>query len=117
MNQIIRTLTLWLFVVGLTTGCQSPQTGSGAASVNRASDGSFFPSDRTRNVLSFADTLESVLPSVVLIGNLQLDAGGQPQLAGLGSGAVIDAEQGYICLLYTSPSPRDQRGARMPSSA
>ena len=22
-----------------------------------------------------------------------------------------------ICLLYTSPSPRDQRGARMPSSA
>ena len=23
----------------------------------------------------------------------------------------------YLCLLYTSPSPRDQRGARMPSSA
>ena len=23
----------------------------------------------------------------------------------------------YSCLLYTSPSPRDQRGARMPSSA
>ena len=22
-----------------------------------------------------------------------------------------------VCLLYTSPSPRDQRGARMPSSA
>ena len=29
-----------------------------------------------------------------------------------------DAEkQGYTCLLYTSPSPRDQRGSRMPSSA
>ena len=27
--------------------------------------------------------------------------------------AVIDA----TCLLYTSPSPRDQRGSRMPSSA
>ena len=25
--------------------------------------------------------------------------------------------KGYICLLYTSPSPRDQRGSRMPSSA
>ena len=25
--------------------------------------------------------------------------------------------QKYICLLYTSPSPRDQRGSRMPSSA
>ena len=23
----------------------------------------------------------------------------------------------YYCLLYTSPSPRDQRGSRMPSSA
>ena len=23
----------------------------------------------------------------------------------------------WLCLLYTSPSPRDQRGARMPSSA
>ena len=25
--------------------------------------------------------------------------------------------KGYYCLLYTSPSPRDQRGSRMPSSA
>ena len=25
--------------------------------------------------------------------------------------------QPIICLLYTSPSPRDQRGSRMPSSA
>ena len=33
---------------------------------------------------------------------------------------VIDISKlmkGYICLLYTSPSPRDQRGSRMPSSA
>ena len=26
-------------------------------------------------------------------------------------------ERGIPCLLYTSPSPRDQRGTRMPSSA
>ena len=25
--------------------------------------------------------------------------------------------KGIVCLLYTSPSPRDQRGSRMPSSA
>ena len=25
--------------------------------------------------------------------------------------------ENYFCLLYTSPSPRDQRGSRMPSSA
>ena len=32
---------------------------------------------------------------------------------------TIDAHEGrdVICLLYTSPSPRDQRGSRMPSSA
>ena len=27
------------------------------------------------------------------------------------------SELGTVCLLYTSPSPRDQRGSRMPSSA
>ena len=27
------------------------------------------------------------------------------------------ALRGEVCLLYTSPSPRDQRGSRMPSSA
>ena len=32
--------------------------------------------------------------------------------------AVIDNETTEeSCLLYTSPSPRDQRGSRMPSSA
>ena len=28
-----------------------------------------------------------------------------------------DGKRLYLCLLYTSPSPRDQRGSRMPSSA
>ena len=36
--------------------------------------------------------------------------------------AMIDidndgVDEVFICLLYTSPSPRDQRGSRMPSSA
>ena len=30
---------------------------------------------------------------------------------------VLDTERPKGCLLYTSPSPRDQRGSRMPSSA
>ena len=30
---------------------------------------------------------------------------------------VITKEQVHICLLYTSPSPRDKRQSRMPSSA
>ena len=29
----------------------------------------------------------------------------------------IEVEEPIFCLLYTSPSPRDQRGSRMPSSA
>ena len=29
----------------------------------------------------------------------------------------VQSEYTYLCLLYTSPSPRDQRGSRMPSSA
>ena len=36
--------------------------------------------------------------------------------AALGAGPRVDARAG-ACLLYTSPSPRDQRGSRMPSSA
>ena len=31
--------------------------------------------------------------------------------------AILLVEQNLDCLLYTSPSPRDQRGSRMPSSA
>ena len=41
----------------------------------------------------------------------------QPQVAL----AQLEKNQNFvklvICLLYTSPSPRDQRGSRMPSSA
>ena len=32
-------------------------------------------------------------------------------------GRYADIAQAHDCLLYTSPSPRDQRGSRMPSSA
>ena len=32
-------------------------------------------------------------------------------------GEYLYADSGGDCLLYTSPSPRDQRGSRMPSSA
>ena len=33
------------------------------------------------------------------------------------SGRVVFDGETVTCLLYTSPSPRDQRGSRMPSSA
>ena len=31
--------------------------------------------------------------------------------------AAVDLGHSYLCLLYTSPSPRDKRQSRMPSSA
>ena len=40
----------------------------------------------------------------------------QGQLKGIANGLEIKGE-GIICLLYTSPSPRDKRQSRMPSSA
>ena len=42
-------------------------------------------------------------------------------LSELGASSEVDGdiilELSSTCLLYTSPSPRDQRGSRMPSSA
>ena len=45
---------------------------------------------------------------------LQLPASAQ-DIAQLEVGSIVYLSG--ICLLYTSPSPRDQRGSRMPSSA
>ena len=38
-------------------------------------------------------------------------------LADATTALAIDPNHTKACLLYTSPSPRDQRGSRMPSSA
>ena len=46
--------------------------------------------------MSFADALEAVLPSVLRVGKLDRIEDGQLALTGIGSGAVIDAEKGYI---------------------
>ena len=38
-------------------------------------------------------------------------------ISSIPTAAELEIESSEICLLYTSPSPRDQRGSRMPSSA
>ena len=43
--------------------------------------------------------------------------GGGPQIGEMLKRLKIESEFIDGCLLYTSPSPRDQRGSRMPSSA
>ena len=43
----------------------------------------------------------------------------RPDFKGLpkGAGTVLQGQQVWDCLLYTSPSPRDRQKSRMPSSA
>ena len=41
----------------------------------------------------------------------------QPKIVGEVNGMHVKLARLQGCLLYTSPSPRDQRGSRMPSSA
>ena len=59
-----------------------------------------------------------------LLDNVAASADPPPVVMISGHGDVpvaVDAMQrgaaNFLCLLYTSPSPRDQRGSRMPSSA
>ena len=49
-----------------------------------------------------------------LLAKMREDAGDNPA-KGLFEGTM--KMHALLCLLYTSPSPRDQRGSRMPSSA
>ena len=37
--------------------------------------------------------------------------------SGCGKTTMLNIVSGLVCLLYTSPSPRDKRQSRMPSSA
>ena len=46
----------------------------------------------------------------------QFEQAGRDDLASK-EASEIEVIQSFLCLLYTSPSPRDQRGSRMPSSA
>ena len=52
---------------------------------------------------------------VVLLERHQLTSGTSWHAAGIVG--PLRATPNMTCLLYTSPSPRDQRGTRMPSSA
>ena len=68
-------------------------------------------------------------PGGLLANSYQVNQSGLPfDPAGAAPGAINTDINGYLasdqstnesydCLLYTSPSPRDQRGSRMPSSA
>ena len=60
---------------------------------------------------SFADS------SSVLIVDVDCTADGERTCQRMGVRGYPTIKYFMSCLLYTSPSPRDQRGSRMPSSA
>ena len=59
------------------------------------------------------ELIQGLLPRVGAVEDVEIVVA--PQFLALQ--AVVDSARGSACLLYTSPSPRDKRQSRMPSSA
>ena len=74
-------------------------------------------------VVADSVTVNKILPSIITKMNLPMvGPDGQPMSYSLDhkeGGRRLHEFETLVqaCLLYTSPSPRDQRGSRMPSSA
>ena len=60
--------------------------------------------------------MQSKLSVLQVIPNLNV-SGAEQGCIDVANYLVENNYDSYVCLLYTSPSPRDQRGSRMPSSA
>ena len=92
------------------------------------------PTDRPSMIVANHSSLFDLIGALVVLGHFGIPArigvnarffanpAAGAFLNGIGcipfaKGKGDEAEQAMVCLLYTSPSPRDQRGSRMPSSA
>ena len=79
------------------------------------------PADGVEGQGSSSDTavVSALLADAIRDDVTLLDSARQllPRVKGAFCFMVTDGKTLYACLLYTSPSPRDQRGSRMPSSA
>ena len=69
-----------------------------------------------QNRVQLGVALEHALSNAMIRGNLQFSREEMP-VTNLALVNQRAEQEPYNCLLYTSPSPRDQRGSRMPSSA
>ena len=67
--------------------------------------------------LSDRDNLSAVYEQMLILYKEEGLLGMQTFLDESGFMAAMGMDASYICLLYTSPSPRDKRQSRMPSSA
>ena len=69
----------------------------------------------TVNPLSVADQDPAIVEATCVVVAVDLTPEDGEEDLGLAHGATLGSTQD--CLLYTSPSPRDKRQSRMPSSA
>ena len=76
MPTFIKTISLGLLTLTLMSGCAQ-------SSLNQSND-RLLAMDKSRNVLSFADSLDDVLPSVVRIGTVKSNEAGNIGLSGIG---------------------------------
>ena len=88
MPHFFKSIAIGVFTLSLMTGCETTTLAKSNQSLSQI--------DNSRNVLSFADTLDGVLPSIVRIGTVKRNDEGKVGLSGIGSGAVFDAENGYV---------------------
>ena len=76
-----------------------------------------------KGILDVSPLMIPVVPFGLIFGVLAIDVGFSPletmgmSLIVFGGASQIVLLQLFSCLLYTSPSPRDKRQSRMPSSA
>ena len=91
MPHFFKSIAIGVFTLSLMTGCETTTLAKSNQSLSQI--------DNSRNVLSFADTLDGVLPSIVRIGTVKRNDEGKVGLSGIGSGAVFDAENGYVITL------------------
>ena len=75
------------------------------------------PADARDIIISNPRVAEAMLHTPRRITMIGLEGGETDAVFLDASGRAILALRVRVCLLYTSPSPRDQRGSRMPSSA
>ena len=68
----------------------------------------------TTSVTSGVDVTQKLVGAAIAFGNVLRGTFGPN---GLDKMLYKTNGETAVCLLYTSPSPRDQRGSRMPSSA
>ena len=88
------------------TELDATQTGAGLTGAG------LYEADSNTRYLQSASSLKNadfILDSEIFAIQNELDA--------TQTGAGLDTDGSYICLLYTSPSPRDPKTSRMPSSA